>query len=86
VISTFSDIPNTQALRALLQKEASGIAVACKAMGLSETSFRSVLEMRASRLGIPAKQIERDLASYEGLTAELSERAMRFLKVRSKVT
>ncbi len=86
VLSTFSDIPNTQALRALLQKEASGIAVACKAMGLSAAGFRSVLEMRASRLGIPAKQIERDLASYEGLTAELSERAMRFLKVRSKVS
>ena len=86
VISTFSDIPNTQALRALLQKDASGIAVACKAMGLSASGFRSVLEMRASRLGIPAKQIDRDLASYEGLTAELSERAMRFLKVRSKVS
>ena len=86
VISTFSDIPNTQALRALLQKEASGIAVACKAMGLSENGFRHVLEMRASRLGIPAKQIDRDLASYVDLTAELSERAMRFLKVRSKVT
>ena len=86
VISTFSDIPNTQALRALLQKDASGIAVACKAMGLSASGFRSVLEMRASRLDIPAKQIDRDLVSYEGLTAELSERAMRFLKVRSKVS
>ncbi|MGY6644575.1 MAG: DUF2336 domain-containing protein [Salinarimonas sp.] len=86
VLSTFSDIPNTQALRALLQKEASGIAVACKAMGLSKDGFKDVLAMRASRLGLPSKQIEKDLASYDGLTAELSERAMRFLKVRSKVS
>ena len=86
VVSTFSDIPNTQALRALLQKEASGIAVACKAMGLSKDGFKDVLAMRASRLGIPARQIEQDLANYDGLTAELSERAMRFLKVRGKVS
>ncbi|MCC5977631.1 MAG: DUF2336 domain-containing protein [Salinarimonas sp.] len=86
VISTFSDIPNTQALRALLQKEASGIAVACKAMALGSGAFKDVLTMRASRLGIPAKQIDRDLASYDELTAEMSERAMRFLKVRSKVS
>lgn len=85
VVSSFSDIPNTQALRALLQKEASGIAVACRAMGLGSAAFRAVLEMRAGRLGIPAKQIDQDLASYESLTTEMSERAMRFLKVRGKV-
>ena len=44
VVSSFSDIPNTQALRALLQKEASGIAVACRAMGLGSAAFRTVLE------------------------------------------
>lgn len=85
VVSSFSDIPSTQALRALLQKEASAIAVACRAMGLGSDAFRAVLALRAGRLGIPEKQIDKDLASYEGLTTEMSERAMRFLKVRGKV-
>jgi hypothetical protein len=80
VISTFSNITTIQALRTLLQKEASGIAVACKAMGLSSSCFRSILEMRASRLGIPASQIDRDLTNYEGLSAEIAERAMRALR------
>ena len=86
VVSSFSNIPNTQALRALLHKEASGIAVACRAMGLGSAAFRAVLEMRAGRLGIPAQQVDQDMASYESLTTEISERAMRFLRVRGKVT
>lgn len=85
VISTFSDIPNAQALRALLQPEPTGIAVACRALGLSAESFRSVLELRAKRLGLPATRIPADLSAYETLPAETSERAMRFLKVRAKM-
>lgn len=84
VISTFSDIQNAQALRALLQPEPTAVAVACRALGLSSESFKDVLELRAKRLGIPASRIAADIAAYEALPAETSERAMRFLKVRAK--
>ncbi|TVR08125.1 MAG: DUF2336 domain-containing protein [Salinarimonadaceae bacterium] len=85
VLSTFSDIPNTQALRALLQKDASGVAVACRAIGIGPAAFGSVLELRASRLGLTPKQVRRDLAEYENMAVEISERALRFLKFRNKV-
>lgn len=85
VISTFGDIPNTQALRALLQKDASGVAVACRSIGLGQEAFRGILELRAARLGQTPQQVRRDLAEYENISVEMSERAMRFLKVRNKV-
>ena len=53
VISTFSEIPNAQALRAMLQPESTGIAVACRALGVDKDAYRAVLELRAKRLGLP---------------------------------
>jgi hypothetical protein len=85
ILSTVSDIPNSQILRALLQKEPSGIAVACRAVGLSADAFRSILELRASRLDLPASKVDGEVESYNQLPAEMSERAMRFLKMRSAV-
>jgi hypothetical protein len=85
IISTFSEIPNAQALRALLQPESSGIAVACRALGVGPDAFRSVLALRAKRLDLPEARIDTEVAQYAALPAEMSERAMRFLKVRAKV-
>lgn len=85
IISTFSEIPNAQALRALLQPEASGVAVACRALGVGAEAFRKVLELRAKRLNLPGARIDSEVANYQALPAEMSERAMRFLKVRAKV-
>ncbi len=86
IVSTFSEIQNAQALRALLQPENSGIAVACRALGVGPEAFRAVLELRAKRLGLPAGKIDAEISNYEKLPAETSERAMRFLKMRSKVS
>jgi uncharacterized protein (DUF2336 family) len=85
VLSAVSDIPNAQLLRALLQKEASGIAVACRSAGVGVEAFRSILELRGSRLDLSPSSLERDAASYAQLPAELSDRAVRFLKMRSAV-
>lgn len=85
LVSTFGDLPNTQVLRALLQKDASGIAVACRAIGLGRSAFGAILELRAARLGLTPQQVRRDLGEYENISVEMSERALRFLKVRNKV-
>jgi uncharacterized protein (DUF2336 family) len=85
VLSTVSDVQNAHVLRALLQKEPSGIAVACRSAGVGREAFQAILELRSSRLGLPASQVGRDVESYEQLPAALSERAMRFLKMRSNV-
>lgn len=85
ILSTVSDIPNSQILRALLQKEPSGIAVACRSVGLGPDAFRSILELRASRLDLPTSKIDGEVESYNQLPTEMSERAVRFLKMRSAV-
>jgi len=85
VLSTVSEVQNAHVLRALLQKESSGIAVACRSAGVGQAAFRTILELRAARLDLPTTQIARDLESYDHLPTELSDRAMRFLKMRSNV-
>lgn len=85
VISIFADIRNAHALRALLQPESSGIAIACRSLGLGAEAFRSVLQLRGARLNLSQKQIARDVELYLELPEETSERAMRFLKVRTAV-
>jgi hypothetical protein len=85
VIGVLANTPNAQILKALLEPEVSGIAVACRSIGLDAQAFRSVLELRQTRLQVSQRQIERDLEAYEGLPGEVSEHTMRFLKVRTKV-
>jgi uncharacterized protein (DUF2336 family) len=86
VISTIAEIPNVQCLKVLLEPDVTGIAVACRSIGLAAEAFRSVLELRAARLNQSSKQIERDAEAYEDVPADVAERTMRFLQVRSKLS
>ena len=83
VMASAADLPSPQVLKALLQPDASGIAVAAKSLGLSTAAFQAVLTLRAARLGQPSRQVEQDAAAYAELAGDVSDRAMRFLKVRS---
>lgn len=85
VLSHASSIPNAQILKALLQPDASGIAVACRSLAVSGAAFRAVLSLRAARLNQTPRQLERDATAYDELEGDVSDRAMRFLKVRSTV-
>jgi hypothetical protein len=85
VIGVLAGAPNAQILKALLEPDVSGIAVACRSIGLDKEAFRSILALRATRLHGSAKQLERDLENYTDLPGDVSEHAMRFLKVRAKV-
>jgi uncharacterized protein (DUF2336 family) len=85
VIGIMANTPNAQILKALLEPDVSGIAVACRSIGLEPQAFRTLLELRQTRLHGSPKQIERDLEAYQELPGEVSEHAMRFLKVRAKV-
>jgi len=85
VIGTFAEIPNAQVLKAMLEPDASAIAVACRTVGVASDAFKAILELRSSRLSTSPKQLERDLENYEDLPQDVSEHTMRFLKVRSKV-
>jgi uncharacterized protein (DUF2336 family) len=86
VISALSGVPSVQCLKVLLEPEVSGIAVACRSIGATPEAFRCVLDLRAARLGHTAKQVEKSLQTYADLPAEVAERTLRFLAVRSKVS
>jgi uncharacterized protein (DUF2336 family) len=86
VISAFAEIGTTEVLRALLQPDASGIAVLCRSLGMSTEAFRFVLKLRAARLNASALEIEADANKYETLPADVSDRTIRLLKVRTKVS
>jgi uncharacterized protein (DUF2336 family) len=85
VLGSVSDVAGAQVLRALLQPDVSGIAVACRAAGATPAGFAAILALRAQRLGLSPQRIQTERASYAAITPEISERAMRFLKVRTKV-
>jgi Uncharacterised protein conserved in bacteria (DUF2336) len=85
VIATLTNTPNAQILKALLEPDASAIAVACRSIGLSADGFRAILALRQTRLQAGPRQIERDIRAYEELPGEVSDHAMRFLRMRAKV-
>jgi len=85
VIGTMSGVPDAQVLKALLEPDVAGIAVACGSVGMSSDGFRAVLKLRAARLTQSARQTDRELKAFEELPHEVSEHAMRFLKARTKV-
>jgi uncharacterized protein (DUF2336 family) len=84
IVGVLANTPNAQILKALLEPDVSGIAVACRSVGLDPAGFRAILDLRQTRLHVPPRQIERDLQAYEDLPGDVSEHAMRFLKARAK--
>ena len=86
VLSATAGVPNVQCLKVLLDADVTGIAVACRAVGLGHDAFKAVLALRASRLDLSSRQVERDAAIYVDLPEEVAERTMRFLQVRASVS
>ena len=85
VIATSAEISNEQALRVLMQRDVSGIAVLARMLGLGKHTFHAILELRARRLYFKAKDIEDDLKAYEQLDMATAERTMRFLRLKTKL-
>lgn len=85
LIGAVAGIPDAQVLKALLEFDVSGIAVACRSIGLSEAAFGSVLQLRQNRLRQSDEKATKDAQAYEDLPNDVSERAMRFLQVRLKL-
>jgi uncharacterized protein (DUF2336 family) len=86
LLGAIAGIPDAQVLKVLLEFDVSGIAVACRSVGLSDAAFKAVLDLRRSRLRQSEKQVERDAEAYADLPNDVSERAMRFLQVRLKMS
>ncbi|MCO5092830.1 DUF2336 domain-containing protein [Bosea sp. (in: a-proteobacteria)] len=85
VLSHIADISIDQALRVLMQRDASGIAVACRSLGIGATAFRAILQLRARRLYFSSHDIDDDVDAYGKLDLATAERTLRFLKLRTKI-
>ena len=85
VPSAAAEISNEQALRVLLQRDVSGIAVLARALDLDQETFRAVLSLRGRRLYFAAKTLEDDLRDYTRLDSATADRTMRFLRLKTKV-
>lgn len=85
VISQIAGITVEQALRVLMQRDASGIAVTCRSLGIGNTAFRAVLQLRARRLYFSQSDLDDDIDGYAKLDLATAERTLRFLRLRTKI-
>lgn len=85
VIAQAADIRTEQALRVLMQRDVTGIAVTCRSLGVAPAAFAAVLNMRGRRLYFAPKNTKDDLRGYATLDGATAERTMRFLKMRTKL-
>jgi hypothetical protein len=85
VLARVSDIAVEQALRALLQRDVSGIALACRALDLGIPAFAAILALRARRLMFANKDTEEDLRRYAEIDAAAAGRGMRFIRMKARI-
>lgn len=85
VFAQVASLSTDQALRVLMQRDASGIAVTCRALGLSTAAFEAILTLRARRMMFAKSATEDDLRGYDALDPAMAERTMRFLKLKTKL-
>ena len=86
VFAQVASLNTDQALRVLMQRDASGIAVACRALGVDSAAFKAVLELRARRMMFAKSATDDDLRAYAALDPAMAERTMRFLKLKTKLS
>lgn len=85
VLAQIAEITVEQGLRVLMQRDASGIAVTCRSLGVGRQAFRAILQLRARRLYFSHNVIDDDLDAYAKLDAATADRTLRFLKLRTKI-
>lgn len=85
VLAQVADITPEQALRVLMQRDASGIAVTCRSLGVGLTAFRAILQLRARRLYFSPRDVDDDVDAYAKLDLATAERTLRFLKLKTKI-
>jgi hypothetical protein len=68
----------------MVQERSELLLIVCKAVGLSWTATKSVLQLRNRGLVVPAQVLEQHLASFERLKAATARQVVRFHQVNSR--
>lgn len=85
VVAQAGDISTEQALRVLMQRDVSGIAVICRSLDLGLDAFRCLLGLRGRRLYFSSQDTDDALRDYKRLDAATADRTLRFLKLKTKI-
>lgn len=86
VLAQAASITPEQALRVLMQRDPTGIAVTCKSLALGVPAFSATMELRGRRLLFKANDIEDAVKDYGRLDAATADRTLRFLKLRTTLS
>jgi uncharacterized protein (DUF2336 family) len=83
-LSIMCDTPIDVVERALLDPGAEIILILAKVAGLSSTTTKAVLLLRAADRGMSAKDLEHALSSFNRLQVDTARRVLSFFRTRSK--
>lgn len=85
VLAELAEVPEAHVNNVLHKVNATGIAVVCRTLDLSETVYQRLCALRCERLRLNQAQVAPMVREFRDLTKETAERALRFHKVRSTV-
>lgn len=83
-MSLLSDTPIDVVERALLDPGAEIVLILAKVAGLSPSTTRAVLLLRAADRGMSAKDLEQALSSFSRLQPDTARRVLGFFRTRVK--
>jgi uncharacterized protein (DUF2336 family) len=83
-LSLMCDTPIDVVERALLDPGAEIILILCKVAGLSPTTTKAILLLRAADRGMSAEDLEQSLVSFNKLQPETAKRVLGFFRTRVK--
>jgi uncharacterized protein (DUF2336 family) len=83
-LSIMCDTPIDVVERALLDPGAEIILILAKVAGLSSTTTKAVLLLRAANRGMSAKDLEHALSSFNRLQGDTARRVLSFFRTRAK--
>lgn len=85
VLSELAGVPEAHVNNVLHKVNATGIAVVCRSLDISETAYQRLMALRCERLRLNQAQVAPMLREYQQLDRPTADRALRFHKVRSTV-
>jgi uncharacterized protein (DUF2336 family) len=83
MLGMLTGLPRQVTIKAMQRRQVEPILIICRALDLCWDSVEAILAMRASKAGEVYRPSANLRRTYEGLTADAAERAMRLLKVRA---
>jgi len=83
-LACMGNLPLEFVKRAMQQERAEMILIIAKAIGLSWSTARAILCVRAGSRGISGGEISKSLASYERLQAATAQEIVRFHRLRDR--